>query len=289
MVAPQDVLVRRAEDLFYLSMDHVTEQMAYFSSIDRGPRWRWQVEDLFVRERELVSLRPLIDLILQKKAQQTAVRVLESGCGDGTNFAHLQSAGIGEGVRLEGVDLTPRVVEEGRKRGMDIRLGDGLSLPYEDGVFDVTYCRDVFHHLVDDAGRVKFFEEMRRVTKPGGTVVAIEPNAFNPAIFGLGLLVRAERGLWAISERRFLNLLPAATVTRVSPSAAWRMWYHYRSPLYVSGTARSVVRAGLRLWEALCRFSPSFFWSYRVYVWSGALAAQHDADGLEGDGEVEER
>jgi SAM-dependent methyltransferase len=236
-----------------------------------------------------VSLAPLVNLLLQKRAQQSEVRVLESGCGDGTNFVHLQSVGVGEGIRLEGVDLTPRVVEEGRKRGMDIRLGDGLTLPYEDGTFDVTYCRDVFHHLVDDAARVKFFKEMRRVTKTSGTVVAIEPNAFNPAIFGLGLLVRAERGLWAISERRFLKLLPRASVMRVSPSAAWRMWYHYRSPLYASKTARTLVRAGLRVWEALCRFSPSFFWSYRVYVWSGPLAAQHNADGFKGDGEVEER
>lgn len=266
MAPAQDVLVCGTENLLFV-MDHTTAQIAYFSSIDRGPRWRWQVDDPFVRERELASLAPLVQVIQEQAKGQPSLHVLESGCGDGINFAHLAAAGVDTNVQFEGVDLTPRVVEEGQKRGMNIRLGDGLTLPYEDGTFDVTYCRDVFHHLADDAARVKFFQEMRRVTKMSGTVVAIEPNAFNPAIFGLGLLVRAERGLWAISERRFLDLLPQATVTRVSPSAAWRMWYHYRSPLYASKTARTLVRAGLRVWEALCRFSPSFFWSYRVYVW----------------------
>ena len=206
---------------------------------------------------------------------------MESGCGDGTNFVHLQSAGIGGGVRLEGVDLTPRVVEEGRKRGMDIRLGDGLTLPYADATFDITYCRDVFHHLADDEARKKFFLEMRRVTKPDGAVFAIEPNAWNPAIFGLGLLVHAERGLWAISEGRFARLLPGAAVTAVSPSAAWRIWYHYRSPLYASPAMRSVARLALHAWEKGCASLPRAFWSYRVYQWSGSLPAQHDADRLQ--------
>lgn len=256
-------------------MDHTAEQIKYFSSIDRGPRWKWQVEDPFIRERELATLAPLVD-VLHAAAEKGVVRVLESGCGDGINFAHLASTDLGTRVQLEGVDVTPRVVDEARSRGMKVQQADGLALPFLDQTFDVTYCRDVFHHLADDRDRKRFFQEMERVTKRGGSVVAIEPNGFNPAIFGLGLLVRAERGLWSFSERRFMRLLPGAVVSRVSPSAAWRMWYHYRSPLYRFPLTRSFVRFFLRFWERICSLLPTSLWSYRVYVWKReALSAPH--------------
>ena len=46
--------------------------------------------------------------------------------------------------------------------------GDGTSLPFADGTFDITYSSNVAEHIPNpwDMG-----EEMLRVTKPGGLVV----------------------------------------------------------------------------------------------------------------------
>lgn len=254
-------------------MDHAEQQRAHFGNLQHDKRLAWQTQDTFVRERELATIRPLVDGILMlAKRHNRPLRVLESGCGQGVNLLQLAEMGIQTpAVEMQGVDFTPEAIETARKHGLNVQVANGLALPFPDATFDVVFTRDVLHHVANDAERQTFVAEMERVTRPGGFFMAIEPNVWNPMIFGLSVLVHAERGIQKISEARLTRLIPGATVVRTAPSAAWRGWYHYRSPFYTSPSLAPFARACLRQWERLCRRLPTFFWAWRVYRWEKGM------------------
>ncbi|MGH9084266.1 MAG: methyltransferase domain-containing protein, partial [Acidimicrobiales bacterium] len=51
---------------------------------------------------------------------------------------------------------------------------DGEALPFPDGSFDVVTCDDVIEHVFDQP---KLVEELARVTRPGGRLLLVTPNA----------------------------------------------------------------------------------------------------------------
>jgi SAM-dependent methyltransferase len=247
-------------------------QLAHFAHIDHDRRFRWQTEDAFVIAREHATILPLANALRAHRAVRgRPLRVLESGCGEGVNMIHLRQMGLSESNYVfEGVDVSAEAVAEGARHGMHVQVGDGLRLPYADASYDAVYTRDVLHHLGSDSERRQFIAEMRRVAGPQGVVVIVEPNPWNPMIFAFAWAVRAERGILTGTESRLRKLLPHARVTRVTPSAAWRGWVHYRSPFMSWSVASRVAKACLHAWEAMCRYLPTHFWAWRVYVWDGA-------------------
>jgi SAM-dependent methyltransferase len=94
--------------------------------------------------------------------------VLEVGYGMGTD--HLRLAR--RGGRMFGIDLTPRNLEETRRRlrlyGLQSRLtiGDAENLPYGDGTLDFVYSFGVIHHTPDTGRAVS---EIHRVLRTGGS------------------------------------------------------------------------------------------------------------------------
>jgi SAM-dependent methyltransferase len=99
------------------------------------------------------------------------VRVLDVGCGTG-NFG-LCLAQASEIVSISGLDTSHAYIEHANRRNGDARLdfqvGDACALPFPDASFDhaVSMLALQFVPQVDVAVR-----EMRRVTRPGGTVAA---------------------------------------------------------------------------------------------------------------------
>lgn len=101
-------------------------------------------------------------------------RVLDAGCGPG-----LVSAALASHCReIVGVDVTPAMIEEARDcartRGLEnVRFVTAHigRLPFDDGEFDATVTRYVFHHLEDP---FEAFREMVRVTRPGGRIVVCD-------------------------------------------------------------------------------------------------------------------
>jgi demethylmenaquinone methyltransferase/2-methoxy-6-polyprenyl-1,4-benzoquinol methylase len=78
-----------------------------------------------------------------------------------------------------GVDVTPGMLEEGRRRvalaaaTRKIRLqeGDARHLPFEDGQFDALTFTYLLRYVDDPAATLG---ELARVVKPGGTIAALE-------------------------------------------------------------------------------------------------------------------
>lgn len=74
-------------------------------------------------------------------------------------------------------------------------MADIHRIPFEDGVFDVTFCRSTIHHLDDVRGAIR---EMARVTRPGGKVLLVsEPvrSVLDPEIEYLRGIFDYEEGL----------------------------------------------------------------------------------------------
>ena len=99
-------------------------------------------------------------------------RVLEIGCGLGTDGAQFARAG----ASYTGVDLTEAAVSLARRRfeleGLpgEFHVADAEALPFANESFDLVYSHGVLHHTPDTARAV---EEVRRVLRPGGRAVVM--------------------------------------------------------------------------------------------------------------------
>ena len=100
------------------------------------------------------------------------LKVLEIGCGLGTDGAQFAEAG----ADYTGVDLTEAAVELARKRfelfGIPgkFQTADAEQLQFADESFDLVYSHGVLHHTPETA---KAIQEIHRVLRPGGRAVVM--------------------------------------------------------------------------------------------------------------------
>jgi SAM-dependent methyltransferase len=94
-------------------------------------------------------------------------RVLDVGCGPGALTTALVDR-LGAGC-ISAVDPSEPFVAAVRERlpGVDVRRGRAEALPYDGATYAVTLAQLVVHFMRDPVGGLA---EMRRVTRPGGTV-----------------------------------------------------------------------------------------------------------------------
>jgi SAM-dependent methyltransferase len=126
-------------------------------------------ERLARRKRVHEQLREGVDahaLILEALREVNPNRVLEVGCGMGDLARRIMDELDCEVVAL---DLSPRMVELARKRGVDARRGDVQALPFEVGAFDSAVAAWMLYHLPD---LERGLAELARVLRPGGRLVA---------------------------------------------------------------------------------------------------------------------
>lgn len=97
-------------------------------------------------------------------------RVLDVGCGTGNLTIALSAIR----AAVTGIDLSAPYVEYARRRvacaNVKFDVGDALNLPYSDGVFDHTLSMLALDVLPD---ATRGLAEMRRVTRPDGSVVVL--------------------------------------------------------------------------------------------------------------------
>lgn len=92
--------------------------------------------------------------------------VLDVGCGEMPFRDHL-----GVETRYTGLDV-PQADAFGMRRHPDILPFDGRRIPFPDDSFDCVLCTEVLEHAEDPAELV---DEMRRVLRPGGVLLATVP------------------------------------------------------------------------------------------------------------------
>ena len=89
-------------------------------------------------------------------------RILDCGCGTGSNLEMLRAFG-----KAVGFDLTATGVRFARTHGHTVTQASIAAIPFRAGAFDVVTSFDVFQCLPDEVER-SAIAEMARVLKPGG-------------------------------------------------------------------------------------------------------------------------
>lgn len=91
-------------------------------------------------------------------------RVMDLGCGAGGSVDLFRS--VDPGVWWVGVDIeeSPEVAERVRADAEFVTF-DGRQLPFEDGSFDLVYCKQVLEHVERPH---ELLQEVARVLAPGG-------------------------------------------------------------------------------------------------------------------------
>lgn len=111
------------------------------------------------------------EIAFEAVAEIVPKRVIEVGGGPGELAER-----IGTELECEVVmiDVSPRMVELARERGVDARVGDVQSLPFPDEAFDCAVAAWMLFHVPDlDAG----LRELARVLQTGGRLVATTNSA----------------------------------------------------------------------------------------------------------------
>ena len=121
-------------------------------------RWWWTVG-----RRSLIRA-----LIGRHVGSENQLKVLDIGCGTGTNLEVLRDYGT-----VHGMDVSPLALSYCHDRGIDrICRGDAAHLPFQDNSFDVIIGVDVLEHLEDDGAALR---EIHRVCKPEALLIAVVP------------------------------------------------------------------------------------------------------------------
>ena len=213
--------------------------------------------------------RRLIEMMLKAAKNGFVDSVLDVGTGQGTDaILMLKNAHNVVAIDISSHALiTANTLSRAKSEGKNISfvLGDAEHLPLREDAFDVVYCKDLLHHVSDSLLAVS---EMRRVAKTGGSVVAIEANAYNPQMIAIGLMYfSVDRGVFGNKKEKLASLFFQSglfdvniTETEFLPR---HMLFEYRSPLAKilnvnSLTFLKILEKVERWWQrraALVRFS----------------------------------
>jgi SAM-dependent methyltransferase len=216
--------------------------------------------------REYVALHHFLEV-------DSGDRLLDVACGSGLA---IELAGL-RGARCAGIDASARLVAVARFRSpdCDIRVGDMLDLPWEEGAFDVvTSFRGVWGTTPDA------FAEISRVLRPGGRVgltvwghLKVSPGAWALAPFRLAAQEKVDNQATMVSLGRpgagesLMEGFGFVDIRRVEVPFAWE----FADPEVF---ARALASSG-PAYEAIQNVGPDAFHQAAV-----DQAREHVSDGL---------
>jgi SAM-dependent methyltransferase len=155
-----------------------------------------------------------------------SVRILEVGCGSGSNLLGLLRMGV-KPHNLVGNEMLPDRLQAAREvtpAGVRLVEGDACDLPDDVGDFDVVYQSTVFTSILDPDIQQRLADRMWRCIRPGGFVLWYDfkyDNPMNREVRGIGRKRVRELFPFGGLKTRSLTLAPpiARRVVRWHPSA----------------------------------------------------------------------
>ncbi len=133
--------------------------------------WEAAYERFETEEEEIAKFRQRLEE-LGVAGWSREMRVVDLFCGSGRNLVTLERLGFRD---LHGVDLSPRLLQ--RYRGSArLYVGDATSLRFADEWADAVIVQGGLHHLpAVPSDLANCLQEIRRVLRPGGRLVVVEP------------------------------------------------------------------------------------------------------------------
>ncbi len=181
-------------------------------------------------------LRRHVDALVRFGEIDAGARVLEVGCGMGRYTLLLAERGL----RVEGLELAPGLLDRLRafadgRYDIPLHCADVVDHPRElDGQFDAVIGFFALHHFHD---LELCCRSMTRLLRPGGRLVFLEPNPYNPLYYlqiasTPGMTWRGERGLLRMRRTVIFAAMRAAGLERCAmtrfgffpPALANRGW-----------------------------------------------------------------
>ena len=138
----------------------------------------------------------------------TAARILDCGCGTGSNLEMLRPYGIAVGF-----DLTRIGTEFARAHGHRVAQASIGDIPFRTGHFDLVTSFDVFQ-VLPDAVEQSAIVEMARVLKPGGWMLLHV--AALPILYGKHSALSEETRRYTASTLRTLVEGAGFTIERLT-------------------------------------------------------------------------
>jgi ubiquinone/menaquinone biosynthesis C-methylase UbiE len=131
-------------------------------------------EETIRLETQAKALDRIIERELGILGLKPNMRVLDAGCGTGAITRKIASKVFP--AETFGIDIDPLFIDKAKKAALDegtgnirFELGNIDNLTYDDGFFDLSFCRLVLMHVKNP---VKTIAELKRVTRKGGIVAA---------------------------------------------------------------------------------------------------------------------
>lgn len=103
---------------------------------------------------------------------KSSARILDVGCGSGAGLLQFIRLGFNPS-NLVGIDSDASRIEEGKLflPGIDLRVADATSIPFEDGSFDLVFESTMLGTLESQSLLASIASEMIRVTRNGGHIM----------------------------------------------------------------------------------------------------------------------
>ena len=159
--------------------------------------------------------------LVERLRPRVGNRILDVGCGTGGVELRLARLRIPQ-VTFVGIDrsIDRALIAEKTTGGHNLRAsfsaGDARQLPFPDRTFDSTFCVAVLQHITEIGDALR---EFARVTRPGGRVLAIEPD--NAARYWYS---SSPAGMTAFAEARaFFDALSRSRGEVVEPRVGPRL------------------------------------------------------------------
>jgi ubiquinone/menaquinone biosynthesis C-methylase UbiE len=133
-------------------------------------RWEYASEERLAKRnavlRSLSQGRNPEDAAFEAIAELKPARMVDIGCGLGETGERVQRE---LGTHVCAVDISPRMVELAKARGLDAQIGDAERLPFPDADFDCAFAGWVLYHVPD---LERAIAECARVLRRDGALVA---------------------------------------------------------------------------------------------------------------------
>ena len=169
-------------------------------------------------------------IIEELRPQIGSLAILDVGCATGRLLAGLARAGA---TSLAGTDLAPRILDVAREKLVnervhaEFRAADAEdSLPWPAEHFDVAMLTGVFHHFYRPHDALR---EVRRVLRPGGRILLVDPCFFPILRQALNLCFRIapHAGDYRFYSRRGAVELLEAAGFRCSQARRVGLWWYF--------------------------------------------------------------
>lgn len=151
--------------------------------------------------------RRLLRQVVQERAHYARGWLLDLGCG-GQPYRDL----LNHVERYIGLDLPPN--------GQVDVWGDGMALPFRDGVFDTVLCNEVLEHVPEPS---KLMGEVARVLKPEGVLLLTTPQTWGLHLEPHDFYRYTKYGLRYLAERSGLEVIEVTATCGLWATLAQRL------------------------------------------------------------------